>query len=69
MANIPQAPFNLLDGAYDESESNFQISVVIGGVQKQMQAKMDSKPEEIASRFIREQNVDRKYLKTLTNLI
>ena len=29
---LPQSPFNLLGGAYDEAESNFQISVVIGGV-------------------------------------
>ena len=36
LATIPTAPFNHLLGATDETEQNFQISVVIGGIQKQI---------------------------------
>ena len=52
----------------DEPQS-FQISVNIGGQKKQIMASVDSKPDEIASMFIKEHKIDQKYQKVLSKLI
>ena len=57
------------DDEDQEDNQTFQISVNIGGAQKQIQARVDAKPKEIAQRFIKEHDVDQKYLQTLTQLI
>ena len=41
----------------------------IGGSKKKIEAHIDSKPDEIAQRFINEHEVDQKYLQTLSTLI
>jgi len=50
-------------------DQTFQISVNIGGQKKQIMARIDADPYEIAERFIHEQGIDPKYMKTLTQLI
>ena len=45
------------------------MSVSIGGTKKQIQARLDAQPDDIALRFVNELGVDTKYLKDLTRLI
>ena len=53
----------------EDEKQTFQISVSIGGEKKIIQAFIDSKPYDIASRFIEEHGVDTKLQDTLTKLI
>ena len=53
----------------EDGQQTFQISVSIGGQKKQIQALINSEPEEIANSFILEHGVDTKLLDTLSKLI
>ena len=52
----------------DETQT-FQITVNIGGQEKQIVAYMDEDPEDIAIKFIKDQDIDVNLKETLTNLI
>ena len=55
--------------AISDNEQTFQVSVSIGGVKHQLQARIDASPSDIAKRFITELDVDARYLMDLTRLI
>ena len=52
-----------------EIEDTFKIFVNIGGDRKVIKAEVDGDPEQIAKQFMKENQVDEKYLDTLVGLI